>query len=130
MTDPPQSPGSIDEYLASFPAEVRETLQQIRQAIRRAAPQAEERISYRMPTFYLEGNLVHFAAYRKHIGFYPSPSGIEAFRDELSAYVFSKGAVQFPLDRPIPYTLIEKITRFRVEENKKRAEGKKRRPAE
>ncbi len=85
--------------------------------IKEAAPEATEKISYQMPTFYLHGNLVHFAAYKKHIGFYPSPSGIEAFKEEISSYKWAKGSVQFPLDKPIPYELIRKITIYRVKEN-------------
>ena len=85
--------------------------------IKEAAPEATEKISYQMPTFYLHGNLVHFAAYKKHIGFYLSPSGIEAFKEEISSYKWAKGSVQFPLDKPIPYELIRKITIYRVKEN-------------
>ena len=117
---------SIDEYIASFPVEVRKILKEIRAVIRAAAPEAEEKISYQMLTFFLEGNLVHFAAYKKHIGFYPTPSGIENFKDELSAYKFSKGAVRFPLGQPIPYDLIRRITTFRVRENQEQATAKKR----
>ena len=92
--------------------------------IKEAAPDAEERISYRMPTFSQKGNLVHFAAYKKHIGFYPTPSGIQAFKNELSAYEGAKGSVKFPIDEPLPYTLIGKIVRFRVTENRRIAEEK------
>ncbi|MBY9078598.1 DUF1801 domain-containing protein [Paenibacillus sp. HN-1] len=115
-------PKSIDEYIAGYPPEIQNLLQSVRQAIREAAPEAKEKISYRMPTFFLHGNLVHFAAFNRHIGFYPAPSGIEAFEQELSAYKSSKGAVQFPLDQPIPYELIRKITAFRVRENREKAE--------
>lgn len=107
-------PTTIDEYIAQFPDDVQEILSQIRAVVREAAPQATEKISYQMPTFHLDGNLVHFAAYPHHIGFYPTPAGIEAFKDELSGYKSSKGAVQFPLDRPIPYDLISRIVKFRV----------------
>ncbi len=117
-------PQNIDQYIAGFPDEVREILQQVRKTISEAAPEAEEAIKYRMPTFVLRGNLVHFAAYKKHIGFYPTPTGIEAFKDELSVYPSSKGAVQFPLDEPIPLDLIGRIVKFRVEENLARAEAK------
>ena len=110
-------PTTIDEYIAGFPPQVREILENIRETIKKAAPQAGEAIKYRMPTFVLEGNLVHFAAFKHHIGFYPVPSGIEKFKAELSAYEQGKGSVQFPLDRPIPYDLIARIVRFRVEEN-------------
>ena len=108
---------TIDEYIAQFPENTREILTQIRAIIRQAAPSASEAIKYMMPTFVLNGNLVHFAAQKKHIGFYPSPSGIEQFKDEFGPYKWSKGAVQFPLDRPIPYDLIRRITEFRVREN-------------
>jgi uncharacterized protein YdhG (YjbR/CyaY superfamily) len=121
-------PQSIDEYIAGFPPDVQESLQQIRATIREAAPDAEEAIKYRMPTFILKGNLVHFAAYKRHIGFYPTPTGIEAFQDELSVYQSSKGAVQFPLDQPIPFDLVSRMVKFRVKENLARAaaKGKKR----
>ena len=97
----------------------------MRATIKAAAPDADEKISYQMPTFAQRGNLVHFAAYKNHIGFYPTGSGIEAFHDELKGYKFSKGAVQFPLNQPIPFDLIRRIVEFRVSENLKRAEGKK-----
>jgi uncharacterized protein YdhG (YjbR/CyaY superfamily) len=116
---------SIDEYISGFPSEVQDKLQQIRACISQAAPEASECINYGIPTFTLEGNLVHFAGIKKHIGFYPAPSGIIAFKDELEAYESSKGAVQFPLDQPIPLELIEKIVRFRVNENKEIAIRKK-----
>ncbi len=109
---------TIDEYIAGFPADVREILGKIRQTIRRAAPDAIEAISYQMPTFKLNGkNLVHFAAWKKHIGFYPTPSGTKYFRKELSKYKAAKGSAQFPLDQPMPYSLISKIVRFRVKES-------------
>jgi uncharacterized protein YdhG (YjbR/CyaY superfamily) len=110
-------PKNIDEYIAKFPIEVQEKLQKIRKIVRDAAPEATEKISYQMPTFYLNGNLVHFAAYKKHIGFYPTPSGITSFDEELAPYKRAKGSVIFPLDKPIPYDLIDKIVRFRVAEN-------------
>lgn len=110
-------PKNIDEYIAKFPIEVQEKLQKIRKIVRDAAPEATEKISYQMPTFYLYGNLVHFAAYKKHIGFYPTPSGITSFDEELAPYKRAKGSVIFPLDKPIPYDLIDKIVRFRVDEN-------------
>src|SRR5512146_353961 len=115
---------SIDEYIGTFPEDVRNRLQAIRQTIQELAPEAEEAIKYQMPTFVLHGNLVHFAAFKHHIGFYPTPSGIEAFKQELSEYKGSKGAIQFPIDRPLPYELISKIVKFRVAENMQRAEGK------
>jgi len=119
------APTTIDEYIAGFPPDVQAILQKIRVTIRKAAPQAEEAIKYQMPTFTLHGNLVHFAAFKNHIGFYPVPSGIEAFKQELSAYKGAKGSVQFPLDQPIPYGLISKIVKFRVKENLAKADAKK-----
>ena len=111
---------TIDEYIALFTPPVREKLNQIRQLVRELAPEATEKISYRMPTFYLDGNLVHFAAYAHHIGFYPTPSGITRFEHELASYKSSKGAVQFPLDQDLPLGLIRRIVQFRVEENRKK----------
>ena len=108
---------TIDEYISGFPDDIQTLLQQIRVTIREAAPEAEEAIKYAMPTFVLNGNLVHFAAFKHHIGFYPVPSGIEAFKKELSAYKGAKGSVQFPLDQPMPLELITKIVLFRVNEN-------------
>ncbi len=119
------SPQTIDEYIAGFPKDVQEILQRIRQTIREAAPEAQEKISYKMPTFTLKGNLVYFAAFKNHIGFYPIPSGIEEFKEELSAYEQGRGSVQFPLDKPIPYDLISRIVKFRVKENLAKAEAKK-----
>jgi uncharacterized protein YdhG (YjbR/CyaY superfamily) len=117
-------PQTVDDYIAGLPPEVQEILQNIRMTIRQAAPNAEETIKYRMPTFTLHGNLVHFAAFHKHIGFYPVPSGIEAFKADLSVYKQGKGSVQFPLDQPIPYDLIRRIVEFRVKENLERAQTK------
>lgn len=111
------TPSNIDEYIATFPQEVQVMLKKLRQTIRKAAPDATEKISYQMPTFYLDGNLVHFAAFKKHIGFYPAPSGISEFQDELVKYKTSKGAIQFPLDASIPHTLAKKIVQFRIKEN-------------
>lgn len=125
MTSDPATPGTIDEYMAGFPDEVKAVLEEIRSTVRAEAPDAQETIKYQIPTFTLHGNLVHYAAFAKHIGFYPIPSGIEAFRDELSAYKQGKGSVQFPLDRPIPYDLIRRIVAFRVEETEKRAEARR-----
>jgi uncharacterized protein YdhG (YjbR/CyaY superfamily) len=119
------APKDIDDYIAGFPRDVREILEKIRITIRRAAPQAEETIRYQIPTFTLKGNLVHFAAFKKHIGFYPAPSGVEKFKQELSVYNAAKGSVQFPLDKPIPFGLITKIVKFRVKENLKKAETKR-----
>lgn len=108
---------TIDDYIEASPREVQPILEKIRETIRAAAPIAKEAINYQMPTFQLYGNLVHFACYKNHIGFYPAPSGIEQFKNELKPYKTSKGAIQFPLDQPIPYDLIAKITQFRVTEN-------------
>ena len=115
---------SIDEYIATFPKDIQKILEELRATIKAAAPDAEEKISYQMPTFFLNGNLVHFAAFKKHIGFYPTPSGIEAFQKELSAYEGAKGSVQFPLDKPMPLKLITRIVKFRVAENLKKAKIK------
>jgi uncharacterized protein YdhG (YjbR/CyaY superfamily) len=119
-------PKTIDEYIAGFPEDIQEILQKIRMTIREAAPEAQESINYRMPTFTLKGNLVHFAAFKNHIGFYPIPTGIEAFKDELSVYKQGKGSVQFPLEQPIPYDLIGRIVAFRVKENLEKAAAKRR----
>ncbi|MBK5246264.1 MAG: DUF1801 domain-containing protein [Peptostreptococcaceae bacterium] len=108
----------IDEYIFKFPEEVQIILQKLRRVIKETAPDAEEKISYQMPTFYLNGNLVHFAAYKNHIGFYPTPSGIEKFKNELSIYKGAKGSVQFPINEQLPFDLIRKIVEFRVAENK------------
>ena len=108
---------NIDEYISGFPKDVQKILQEVRSVIRKAAPQAAEAIKYRMPTFVLNGNLVHFAGYKNHIGFYPVPSGIEAFKKELSVYKGGKGSVQFPLDEPMPLALISRIVKFRVKKN-------------
>lgn len=115
---------SIDEYIATFPKDIQNILEELRAAIKAAAPDAEEKISYQMPTFFLNGNLVHFAAFKKHIGFYPTPSGIEAFQKELSVYDGAKGSVQFPIDEPMPLKLISRIVKFRVAENIKKAKIK------
>ncbi len=108
---------TIDEYINSFPDDIQLILETTRQTIRKATPGAIEVISYRMPGFKLNGSLVWFAAFKTHIGFYPTSSGVEAFKIELSSYKTSKGAIQFPLDKPIPYDLVEKIVLFRVKEN-------------
>lgn len=108
---------TIDEYIGSFPENIRNILEKMRQTVRKAAPEAVEAIAYQMPTFKLNGkNLVFFAAFKNHIGFYPTPSGIVSFEKELSPYKKSKGTVQFPLNKPVPYDLVEKIVQFRVEE--------------
>jgi uncharacterized protein YdhG (YjbR/CyaY superfamily) len=111
------NPTTIDAYIAGFPPDVRAILQKLRATIRNAAPAAEEAINYRLPTFVLHGNLVHFGAFKKHIGFYATPTGNKQFRKELSAYQGAKGSVQFPLDRPIPYGLVSRMVKFRVKEN-------------
>ena len=118
------APQNIDEYIAGFPDDVREILKRIRTTIKKAAPNAEETIKYQMPTFTLKGNLVHFAAYKNHIGFYPAPRGIEQFKRELSVYEGAKGSVRFPLDKPIPFGLISRIVKFRVKGNLTKAEAK------
>lgn len=116
---------TIDEYILMFSPEIQEILNKLREVIKASAPDAEEKISYQMPTFTLYGNLVHFAACKNHIGFYPTPSGIIAFEEELSVYKGSKGSIQFPLTQPLPYDLVRKIVKFRVVENIKRAEDKR-----
>jgi uncharacterized protein YdhG (YjbR/CyaY superfamily) len=117
---------TIDEYIAGFPREVQERLQRIRAVIRAAAPEAEEAIKYQIPTFVLHENLVHFAAFPKHIGFYPTPSGIAAFSGELAGYQTAKGSVQFPLDAPVPFDLIQRMVEFRVKEGRARMAAKQR----
>lgn len=112
-----KDPKTIDEYIGYFPDDVREILVKIRETIKTAAPDSEELIRYQIPTFYQNGNLVHFAGYKNHIGFYPTPSGIEAFSEELSGYEYKKGSVKFKLNEPIPYELIKEITLFRVDQN-------------
>jgi uncharacterized protein YdhG (YjbR/CyaY superfamily) len=110
---------TIDEYIATFPKEVQDVLEKIRSAIRESAPEAEEAISYGIPAFRLNGSRgsVYFAGWKNHIGFYPTPSGIEAFKKELAPFKQEKGSVQFPLDKPIPYELVKKIVRYRVTGN-------------
>ncbi|MFC5412669.1 iron chaperone [Larkinella bovis] len=124
MTNP--KPASVDEYIADFPEDVQNILEQVRATIKAAAPEAEEAISYAMPAFRLNKNpLVYFAGFRNHIGFYATPTGHEAFRAELSAYKTGKGSVQFPLDKPMPLDLITRLVKFRVKENQERAKPKK-----
>jgi len=115
-------PKTMDEYILQFPPEIQEILQMIRKVIKDSAPEAQEKISWGMPTFVLHGNLIHFAAFKNHIGLYPSPSGIDNFKNELSEYKGGKGSIQFPLKKPIPYELIGKIVKFRVAESIKIAE--------
>ena len=112
-------PTSIDEYIGQYPQDVQQILNQIRAVIKEEAPQAVEKISYGLPTFYQNGNLVHFGVHTHHIGFYPTPSGMEAFKEELSGYKGAKGSVQFPLNQPMPYELIRRMVKFRTEETKK-----------
>ncbi len=116
---------SIDEYIASFPKKVQTILEQIRKAVKDAAPKAEEAISYNMPAFKLNGNLVWFGAFKNHVGFYPRESAIEEFKEKLSSYEVSKvqGTVKFPLDKPMPLDLIKEIVKFRVKENLKETSG-------
>lgn len=119
------APRSIDEYIANFPAEVQVLLQQMRNTIKTAAPEATEAISYGMPTFNQQGNLVHFAAHKQHIGFYPLPSSIVRFRNALSEFPQAKGSVQFPFNKPLPLKVVAEIVKFRLEENNKKAASKK-----
>jgi uncharacterized protein YdhG (YjbR/CyaY superfamily) len=118
---------NIDEYISGFPMDIQAILKKIRTTIQKAAPDAEETINYGIPTFTLKGNLVHFAAFKSHVGFYPTPTGIEKFKKELSKYEGAKGSVKFPLEKPMPYNLITKIVKFRAKENLERAETKRRR---
>ena len=119
MKSPASPPSTIGAYITAFPPAVRRRLSAMRATIRRHAPKAEERISYRIPTYVLNGNLVHFAAFARHIGFYPGPSGITAFQEALSRYKSAKGSVQFPHDEPLPLDLVADIVKFRVAENTK-----------
>jgi uncharacterized protein YdhG (YjbR/CyaY superfamily) len=113
---------TIDEYIAAFPEEIQKILEELRATIKAAAPEAEEKISYQMPTFALKGNLVHFAAFKNHIGLYPTPSGTETFKRELSIYQGAKGSIKFPIEKPLPLKLISEIVKFRVAENLKKGE--------
>lgn len=117
--------GSIDEYIAAYSLPVRELLQKLRVTIKKAAPAAVEAIRYGIPTFILNGNLVHFGGYKNHIGFYPAPSGIEAFKKELSVFEGSKGTIRFPIDKPLPLSLITKIVKYRVQVNLEKSNAKK-----
>jgi uncharacterized protein YdhG (YjbR/CyaY superfamily) len=112
---------TIDDYIAAFPPKIRTRLTAMRRTIRKHAPEATEKISYRIPTFYLNGNLVHFAGYEHHVGFYPGAAGIAKFRDELKDYESGKGSVQFPHDEPLPLDLVARIVDFRVEQNRWKA---------
>ncbi|TFH47270.1 MAG: hypothetical protein E4G92_05420 [Bacteroidia bacterium] len=124
MISEKSGPRDIDEYISGFSEGIQAILKELRAAIREAAPEAVEAISYRMPTFKLNGNLVHFAAFRNHIGLYPAPTGIEAFKKDLSAYAGGKGSVQFPINKPLPMDLITKIVKFRVKENLEKSKQK------
>jgi uncharacterized protein YdhG (YjbR/CyaY superfamily) len=115
---------SIDEYITAFPKETQKILKEIRATIKAAAPSAEEKISYQMPTFFLNGNLIHFAAFKNHIGIYPTPSGTEAFKEEISRYQGAKGSIRLPIDEPMPLKLISRIVKFRVAENLQKAKFK------
>lgn len=126
MTTEKKNFQTIDEYIATHAPEIQKILQGIRTTIHEAVPEAEEAISYQMPTFKLKGNLIHFAAFKNHIGLYPTPSGIEKFKKELAAYQGAKGSIRFPLDQPIPYELIGRIAQFRATENLAKEEAKKR----
>ena len=118
-------PTTIDEYIADFPKDVQERMQKVRAAIKKAAPGAEEAIAYLIPTFVLNGNLIHFAGYQHHIGLYPGSRAIEEFKDELTKYRLSKGTVQLPLDKPLPVGLIGRITKFCVKRNLEKAASRK-----
>lgn len=117
MSDQKKEFETIEEYIGQFPGEVQGILRELRRVIKEEAPTAEEKITYQMPTFYLNGNLVHFAAWKKHIGFYAAPSAGERFKAELKGYKTAKGTIQFPFNQPIPYELVREIVRFRVEDN-------------
>ena len=117
MQNTATSPTTIDQYIAGYPKEVQKLLQQVRETIKKVVPDAEEAISYGIPTFKLNGNLVHFGGFKQHIGFYPGAGGIKAFEKELSAYKGAKGSVQFPIDQPMPLDIITAITKFRVAQN-------------
>jgi uncharacterized protein YdhG (YjbR/CyaY superfamily) len=127
MDDTPQTSSLVDAYIAGFPAEVQQKLNQMRAAVRAAAPDAVEKFSYRMPSYSLAGNLVHFAAFRNHVGFYPGGAGIEAFQQELRGYRTGKGSVQFPLDQPLPIELVSRIVQYRAAQNREKAARKHKR---
>ena len=117
-------PETIDEYISLYPLKVQKLLQKVRMVIKKAAPEATEAIKYQLPTFVLNGNLVHFGAFKNHIGFYPAPSGISVFKKELSVYESGKGSIQFPMDKEIPFDLISRIVQFRIKENLEKAKPK------
>src|SRR4030095_4025676 len=120
------APHNIDEYIAGFPEDVQQRLKKIRAAIKKAAPKAQEKISYQIPAFILDGKyLIYFAGFKNHISVYPAPRGSEEFKEELSAYGGGKGTIQFPLDKPVPYGLISRIVKFRIKDNLEKAKAKK-----
>jgi len=121
----PTKAENISAYIADFPADVQEKLEAMRATIKKAAPNAEETIKYAIPTFTLNGNLVHFAAFKNHIGFYPAPTGIKAFEKELAPYPQGKGSIQFPFDKPMPLALVSKIVKYRVKQNSEKTKPKK-----
>lgn len=116
---------NIDEYILTFPNEIQEKLTALRERIRAVVPDAEEKISWGMPTFWLQGNLIHFAAFKNHIGIYPGERGVSEFQDKLTEYKSSKGTIQFPFNKPLPLDLVEEIVKFRVKENLELALNKK-----
>jgi uncharacterized protein YdhG (YjbR/CyaY superfamily) len=118
-------PATIDEYISAFPEEIQQKLEQMRNTIRQAAPEAQEAIKYGMPAFIYRGNLVYFAAFKNHIGFYATPTGNEAFAEDLAAYHIGKGSIQFPIDQPLPLNLVARIVKYRVEENLQKSKKKK-----
>jgi uncharacterized protein YdhG (YjbR/CyaY superfamily) len=122
-----QNPDTIDGYIATFPGHIQKILEELRSTIKKAAPDAEEKISYQMPAFTLKGILVYFAAHKNHIGFYPTASAVAVFRKELAEYNNSRGTIQFLLDKPLPISLISKIVKFRVKENLEKADSKAKR---
>jgi uncharacterized protein YdhG (YjbR/CyaY superfamily) len=119
---------TMDEYIKKFPEQVQKKLEAIRQLVRKIAPEAKEKISYQIPTFYLNGNLVHFAAFKSHIGFYPTPSGIDEFQKDLSKYKNGRGSVQFPIDKELPMELIRRMVEFRIEKNRKKGKVQRKKP--
>jgi len=125
MNSKASKPATIDEYIAGFPAEIQAILQNIRAVVKKAAPGAEEAIKYQMPTFIQHGNLIHFGAYKKHIGMYPMPAGDEKFNRALAPYAGDKGTMRFPLDEPIPYPLLARVIKARLKKNVARAEARK-----
>lgn len=124
-TAPRAAPSNIDEYIALFPDSVQQTLSKLREIVHEEAPDAEEAIKYQIPTFVLHGNLIHFAAFKNHVGVYPTASGIEKFKDQLAKYVSAKGSVQFPFDKPFPFPLFRKMVKFRVKENLEKSKKRK-----